>query len=369
MRYRLEQTKEKNRFYSKLLCVLNSSFNGLHDKAGKQIETTWCFHRSTLAHFVGNYSICGCKKLEILTSSSTRRFETNSIGIGMEKKGDNIWRYKSGTRVIVTTTKKPFKVNRVHPADYEEAKINIPEGVGKHLDNYDIDWHRKIKRISQPTFKGVFFNGKRKANGYELMRKMLECGERAGIRDQMFMAFGNLLGYVLFNDFLPNDDDIDMNIMPVPQAKRHQYLMECRAAGITGKRLRGPVHINKEYCWFSIGEKSIRHQHGVKSCNWFWFPHGGYWWHSKGEKWINRQSLHAGHKTAKGIPNSVFDGTLTDIEFHGIPIKAPRNIGRCLDAWYGNWIEPRGGSSAIDTVLVMPKEHDKHTWYIEKKKK
>jgi len=235
-------------------------------------------------------------------------------------------------------------------------------------DNWNMNWTENV-----PTSGGEyhddrdFFNAIRRENGHRLIEKMLECGSKAGIRDKMFLGFGNVLGYAIMGDFLPNDDDIDMCILAddIPQEQRHVYLMECKAAGLTENRMHGPELVEDKYVWFSIGNKSVIHDNGVKACNWFWFRHGGFWWHSKGKSWEGRQDL-SQHPTAKGIPVDIFDGLTKQVKFGDVKVMVPCRVGTCLDWWYGSWLIRKRESSIIKTVLNMP-TNDRKTWWIENK--
>jgi hypothetical protein len=120
-------------------------------------------------------------------------------------------------------------------------------------------------------------------------------------------------------------------------------------------RLHGPELLNGKYAWFSIGEKSIKLDNGVKACNWFWFKHARHYWHSKGKNWQKQYS-------AKGIPFSIFDGTLKTVTFGGNEIHIPVNVGACLDWWYGQWVEEKNESSRAVTTLKIIDEEDKSTW-------
>jgi hypothetical protein len=125
--------------------------------------------------------------------------------------------------------------------------------------------------------------------------------------------------------------------------------------------------IEDKYCWFSIGPKSPYTDNGVKSCNWFWFKHGGFWWHSKGKQWIGRRELSKDNITAKGIPDTVFNGKLKNVLFNGIEVQMPNQLGPCLDWWYPGWVTRKKDASAISVLLNIPDEKDKRTWFITKK--
>lgn len=347
-----------DKFYTGLISALIGAF-------GQQ----WYITGDTLAYFMCNYTLVGCKHIYIAATRDPGAMDSLAERRGYTKIGRGVYEASSGATIEIRGVKEIADVYKEYPVDYERAQLNFPTNIGTVLDNNNIRWTEDTKRNPKPEKKDVFFDKRRRDNGHEFIGKMLECGEKAGIRSKMFLAFGNLLGYALCKDFMPNDTDIDMNILAsdVPQEQRHQYLMECKSAGLTENRMRGPLSINGRYVWFSIGPKSITLDHGVKSCNWFWFKHGGYWWHSKGKRWIGRKGLSDSYATAKGIPADIFNGEMRYTDFGGNKILVPQYIGKCLDWWYGDFLHRRNESSHINTVLVMPDEADQSTWYITNK--
>jgi len=346
------------RFYNTLLSALTRAFS------------KWYLDGDTLAYFMCNYSLQGCRRVIISAKGNLDVFTNLISRMGFIGTGRGTYSSSSGIEIEIRLKNDIGDILKEYPKDWERYPFCFPTKIGEKLDYNDINWTEKTKRMKYDSVPGEFFTPQRKKNGYELLGKMLECGKNAGIDQYMFLAFGNLLGYALRHDFMPKDNDLDMCILGefITQEQCHQYLVECKNAGLMENRMRGPVSINGKYTWFSIGDKSITNECGVKACNWFWFKHGGYWWHSKGMQWIGRDNLSKEHPTAKGISESIFTGEFRDIEFGGHKIKAPIYIGKCLDWWYNDWLHRRGGSSAINTVLIMPDENDKKTWYIENKK-
>jgi hypothetical protein len=248
---------------------------------------------------------------------------------------------------------------------YTRSQLNFPENLGCILDQQSNVWSdTPSTRITDD--KTSFFTKARKQEAHEQIAIMLECAGRVGIRDKMFLGFGGTLGYAWCNDFLPKDDDIDICFLPIPQEQRVAYLAECDKSGLLKDRMKGPELINGEYVWFSIGRKSPL-KDGVKACNWFWFDHGGYWWHSKGRSWSLNKESHDKYPTSKGIPDSIFTGELREIAFGGNKINIPVNLGSCLDWWYPHWIFREQKSSAPKVILVHPDEADKKTWFIERR--
>lgn len=368
--YRLETTNPAiDRFYNHLLSILAKAFNGWYEVGGVLNKRGWTLTNSALAYFMMNFSLVGCKDIHIECSGSLESLTDKLISLGMIPLSPHVFRSMSGLKITIHRVASVMQTIEVFPGDYDRSKVQLPAKIGTTLDGFDINWIENTHRNPKPEREGIFFDKLRRKNGHEFIGKMLECGERAGIRDKMFLAFGNALGYAIMGDFLPNDDDIDMNILAddIPQEQRHQYLMELKKAGLTQNRMRGPATIDGKYVWFSVGPKSPYTEHGVKSCQWFWFRHGGYYWHTKGSKWVGRKSLSDKYATAKGIHLSIFNGELRMINFGGNRIQVPKYLGKALDWWYGDWSQERVCSSTINTVLVMPKENDRKTWFITNK--
>jgi hypothetical protein len=315
-----------------------------------------------------NYTLKGCGDVHVQIAGSPDTFHslTSKLGFLIDK---GIVQMPSGNKIITHSVESIDQVLEEFPRDYDRAKLRFPLDIGKKCDEWDINWTEKINRLPRPEKEGIFFDTKRRDIGRNMINKMLECGAKAGIRDRMFLAFGNCLGYALTGDFLPTDSDIDMCIHSdgLTQEQLHKYLMECKSAGLTEDRLRGPFTINGKYVWFSIGDKSIDEEHGVKSCNWFWFNFGGFSWHSKGKKWIGRRGLDDKYPTAKGIPENLTN-ELKTVKFGGtVEIQVPKKLGECLDWWYPGWLIRKKESSAINTVLTIPDEKNKSSWFIVRK--
>ncbi len=302
---------------------------------------------------------------------------TNSHGNGVSLAGDSLIYFIRnmslfGLENIKTAVTK--NVMAIRPRDSERCKISIPVPIGKTLDSITPQWdewpqfanvpggRNGIKYIPK-TVNGIYMTKERRENAHELVSGMLAAGKKVGIADKMFLGFGGLLGHALIGDFLWNDDDVDMCILAdkIPQEQRREYLMELRASGMTEKRLHGPRLFEDKYVWFSIGNKSKKFDCGTKACNWFWFKHGGYYWHAKGIGW--RPGF-----AAKGIPLSEFDGTLKEVQFGPNKIQVPHRVGACLDWWYGgDWVEERGGSSRESALLQVENEGNRSMWKIVRK--
>lgn len=355
--------------YTLLISTLNRSFNGVVQSGGKDVQCGWALYGPTLAHALANRSLEGLADIHVTTCGNTHVLDWIMGRYGHNKSGATTYGIGGGTKLIIHPVDKLPPIVGEFPEDYDRDKLHYPENPGAFLDTFNGAWSENVQRIPKPYPPNIFFTDIRKQNGHDFIRKMLECGKQAGIEEKMFLGFGTALGYALRGDFLPNDNDIDMCIMAdeITQDQRHQYLVGCKAAGLTENRMRGPVFIEGKYCWFSIGPLSPYTENGVKSCNWFWFEHGGFLWHSKGKQWIGRSGLNQQHPTAKGILAGIAKG-LKKVKFAGIDVQVPANLGRCLDEWYPGWAQRKKEQSAITNILVMPSD-DRAAWYIERKEK
>ena len=348
-----------DKFYTFLLCTLNRAFN--HQGRG------WFLTGKTLMYYAVNNTLFGLKEIEIAVHENQ---PMNIFAAIVWREGNPLvpGTYAiHGIQIIIHKVKDFPAIVEEFPKDFDRVKVQCPMNMGEILDQVDPDWTENVVRLPQVEAKSTFFTPSRRQNGYNFIGAMLECGRDVGIVDRMFLGFGNLLGYALRHDFMPNDDDIDMCFMAdsISQEQRHEYLLACKKAGLSEDRMRGPALVDSKYSWFSIGPLSPYHQNGVKSCNWFWFEHGGYFWHSKGAQWIGRAGLDKASPTAKGIPAALFKDGFKTVKFGGIDVQVPRNIGKILDYWYPGWLLRKKEASAITTVLTMP-SNDKKTWHIKR---
>jgi hypothetical protein len=256
------------------------------------------------------------------------------------------------------------------------AEFRLPYQVGAFLDRWKPEWWQGIEHDpSVWHFNDVFFDVKRRENGIELINKMYECGKKAGIDHAMFIGFGTALGFARHGDFIPSDRDMDMCIVAdwITVNEALEYVRICKESGLGEHRWVTPQCRSDTGMplWFSLGPKNPVSESGVKSCNWFWFSHGGYWWHSKGGMWVSptkfskkKTQYNAGDAAiAKGIPESCLHALL-DAEFLGASVKVPNWLGSCLDHWYPCWPAPREGASAHEWVMVIEKWEDRGTWKI-----
>jgi hypothetical protein len=148
------------------------------------------------------------------------------------------------------------------------------------------------------------------------------------------------------------DDGFDSGIIQ----ERHGQKVE------TGKKVR--------FTWLSL-----KHQvHGVKSCNWFMFKWNGYYWHSKGGKWVSQSKFDkylypwcpTDEAIMKGIPQDYL-GKYVPTTFNGVNVQFPARIGHCADFWYPGWWLPKsGGASKKNIICIVKKWNDRNTWKIVK---
>lgn len=271
-----------------------------------------------------------------------------------------------GNAVNVTTSKMAVPPIKEFVPECRMTKCNFPVNLGAVLDDWNPLWADMLStRVTDE--KTAFFTRARCKEAHEQIAIMLDCADKAGIRDKMFLGFGGVLGYAWASNFMPKDDDIDICFLPVDEDKKIVYLNECKKAGLCEKRFMGPEKVGSNTVWFSLGRKCVYTQNGVKACHWFWFEHGGYWWHSKGNSWMGKDERYKNYPTAKGIPSSVFQGKIREVEFGGNRINIPVNVGRCLDWWYPEWLFRKQCCSAPSAILVMPDANNKSKWFVQRK--
>ena len=258
--------------------------------------------------------------------------------------------------------------------------IQIPFRFGEVLDRWKPLWW-KDNTHNEFAHSYNWFTTERKERAYELMKIMLDCGERAGIRDTIWLGFGGLLGYVVCGDFLPHDNDIDMCIdteRTTPE-KIAKYLVEIRKPfkigdkhfphGL-GEKMYRTANVREDNgnpLWISIGHRSIENDNGVKSCNWFMFEHSNHYWHSKGNRWVqcgtfgNVQINSRNKAVCLGQPSGTLDG-FEQVDFHGVVVNMPKNAGTCLDWWYPGWFPGGKGSSMKRRILCIGDWNSKSNW-------
>lgn len=275
--------------------------------------------------------------------------------------------------------KNPFMSDglwRVPINETDTIEFRLPYMIGSVLDSWCGEWWKTIEHDpSVWHFNDVYFDEPRKKNGLELIGQMYECGKKAGIVHAMFIGYGTLLGFIRQGDFVPNDRDMDMCIVAdwITVEQALAYVAYCKEAGL-GEHRWVPAQCREDTgmpLWFSLGPKNPVSESGIKSCNWFWFSHGGYWWHSKGGMWVTptkfskkkTQYNSSDAAIAKGVPQDCLKD-LREAKFNGVPVLVPDSPGACLDHWYKNWCVPKEGASAHEWILVIEKWEDKNTWRI-----
>lgn len=265
---------------------------------------------------------------------------------------------------------------KVPLSETEALEFRLPYMVGAVLDAWNARWWDGVEYDPKIwRFNDVYFNPQRCANAVELIGQMYACGKAAGIDHAMFLGYGTLLGAIRQGGFIPSDRDMDMCIISdwITVDQANVYVDACKAAGLGEHRWVTPQRRSDTGMplWFSLGPKNPVSDNGIKSCNWFWFSHGGYWWHSKGGMWVSptkfskkkTQYNNSDAAIAKGVPATCLT-KLTEAVFKGIPVRYPNNVGECLDHFYPCWPVPREGASAHEWVMVVEKWEDKNTWRV-----
>jgi len=216
-----------------------------------------------------------------------------------------------------------------------------------------------------------YFIGDVKRHAIQDIRTVYDCAEAAGIREHLFVCFGLLLGIVRENDFIENDDDIDMGIISerITREQERAYYHNLIDADMffARKRIEKRDDLDR-FTWFSLRKRANR----AKFCHWFWIKHAGYYFHTKAGKWVTKKKFQGiedvefrfeDDAVMKGIPVGYLDG-LQEIDFHGIRINIPQKCGSCADFWYPGWLIPLRAKSARAIICQVPKWEDVAAWKV-----
>jgi len=218
----------------------------------------------------------------------------------------------------------------------------------------------------------------------KLLDKLQDCARKAGIAEYQFISFGTLLGAVrpslrrpqvgepyYSRGFIDWDTDADVGFLAdkFHPLQRLEYFNYCHEMGMMSHWTRPAQRIqkrqdNEDILWFSakLGKN--------KCCQWFFFEHKGYQFHSKGFNWTAERKFPMRRFPRKegiqalclGAPAKLFD-KLMPIEFEGLTVNVPVMAGSLLDFWYKGWAVPKtGGASAKKIILVVDRWKEPKSW-------
>ena len=222
-------------------------------------------------------------------------------------------------------------------------------------------------------------------NAQILLAEIKDAAVQAGIYDHWFLSFGTMLGavrptkrvdlkkkeVVITKGFIQHDDDMDVGILRdnITREQEADYVRIMMDKGLFNKRER---HAFREddgrHCWCSLRRESP--PVGTRCCNWFWFEHNGFLWHSKGKLWVSPTKIkkteikykETDEALALGIKASYFR-KLVEVDFEGGRYNIPLMAGSVLDTWYPGWAVPKsGGASGHKYVLRIPKWSEPKKW-------
>jgi hypothetical protein len=217
----------------------------------------------------------------------------------------------------------------------------------------------------------AYFNYDRKRWAIEDIVTCYECAEKAGFKDKLFINFGLLLGIVRENDFIANDDDVDMSVLSdsITIEQQDEYINLLRKKGMFFARERmARRKDNGKALWFTLRRQEYR----AKFCHWFGFTWQDIWWWSKGGRWVRPNKFNMQRWSydsqdegiALGIPADIIT-KLMWIKFKDIKVRIPVKFGSVLDWEYPGWPVPQGGSSRKNIVCIIPKWENPRSWRIK----
>jgi hypothetical protein len=393
-------------FLGGYLSVMNENQISQFTMFFNRLPGLWWLCGETLKHWVTHRDLKFFKEPGISVTCSRNTLEDYCQGRGgmlhwnndvLQLGGMKIWilfNQKTDGDIVATEEEKEKLKRRqamwnnglwrfnLDPA--QPYTVQVPFRFGTVLDKWKPLWWKDNEHgiLIHPN---TWFTPERKHNGYELLSIMLDCGERAGIRDSMWLGFGNMFGYVVCGDFLPHDTDLDLCIDQETSTYEGdmKYLEEIQKPfkignqnfphGLTEKmyRFSNKRDDTNRPLWISIGHRSIENDNGVKSCNWWFFKHSNYYWHSKGDRWVqpgkfsNEQINRTEKAIALGQPAGMLDEFI-EVDFNGVAVNMPVKAGTCLDWWYPGWKPGLPGSSAKKVLLAIPNWNKKVGWRILK---
>lgn len=216
-----------------------------------------------------------------------------------------------------------------------------------------------------------YFNFDRKRKATEDIKTCYACAEKAGIKDNLFILFGVLLGIVREGDFLGSDDDVDMCIksdgLTKEQIEKYmQYLTEAHMFEARKKVSRRRDTLMPT--WFTLRKAEKR----AKFCHWVGFEFQNFFWWSKSGRWVTPRKFdlqrwgydETTEGLALGIPAD-YVKKLMWIDFRGVKVQIPEKYGHALDWFYPGWVVPAKGSSRKQVVLVIKEWANQRTWKVK----
>ncbi len=201
------------------------------------------------------------------------------------------------------------------------------------------------------------------------MPRIKYCAEKAGIGHALFIGYGTLLGAIRENGLIGHDSDTDFCIRSdlVTKVQEQKFYEILDAEGMFEYRRRRKIRPDTgRYLWMSLKSELG----GCKSCIWFQWPWNGYYWHTKGNRWVTKigrkRKLDIDFKNTAAITKGVPIGYLSKLstkKLYGERYNIPYMYGSCLSYWYGDFMTPReGGASSCEMLTIIGKWSDESTW-------